>query len=276
MRILRIIERTYEPLHDKYVLGRGGASVNNRDICTQMAQKADMYLLTYQLGTEEIINGIHYAPHTKMNVISGMSPRAFGRAVKAFIACKDPLRWKIKEAAYQIDHEYINKYIKKLKPDIVNIVGIVPAVMSHIDCCKKAKIPVVVSLHGIMNTKYTSTPEYLKMIERDFCIRADKERIPVITVSAGTKNRLSEMYDIKDTSNYFVISNGIKNDMPVLTQMSYSVLLKRYGLDPNKKVVICSGTVTDNKNQCAVVRAWSLLPKDLTDSYQLVFTVKRR
>ena len=272
MKVLRIIEHAYEPVNNKYLFGKGGININTRDITANMATKAECYLMNYHFGTEETINGIHYPPHSKWNAVSGLSPKTICGAVKGFFKYKGSPTAKLIYAFKQIDCGYINKYIKKLRPDIVNVVGATPGVMSHIDCCQKANIPIVISLHGLNNKKTIKVYEGVKIRESELLKRVDRERIPLTVVSTGVKNEFTEIYDIKDNSNIFVVLNGIKDEMPKFDDDYRYQLLKKHGVEPNKKTVICSGAFTKNKTQIAVVRAWKLLPDEIKKTHQLIFT----
>ena len=269
MRVLFITPYIYEPVGEKFTHNRGGIDLYVGVLAREVAKSHEVYAITHAYGTGEEIGGIHYLPHHVWNTLSCMTPRRFFRAVRVFFQGHYSLKMRVRRATYQVDAAYLDRCIRRLRPDVVHIHGCMARIEEHIAACRASGIPVLVTLHGLNASIAKGTP--LAALERDLFRYADRNRVPMTVVSSGVKRRAIEGYQLKDGSNISVVLNGTEM-IPV--DPDREALCRRYGLDPDKQILICVGNISKNKNQAAVLRAWELLPPATRQSCQLAFLGK--
>lgn len=272
MRILFVTPYVYEPSGGKFTHNRGGINLYVRDLAEELAKSHEVYVITHEYGTREEIDGIHYLSHRVWDTLSCLTPRRLVRAIRAFFQGQYSLKMRVRRATYEVDCAYLDRCIRRLRPDVVHIHGCMTRVNEHIAVCRAAGIPVLVTLHGLLGLDESSakgTP--LEALERGLFQYADRERVRLTVVSSGVKRRAVEGYQLHDGSNISVVLNGIKTE-PV--DPDRGELCRRYGLDETKEILICVGSVGERKNQAALLRAWELLLPEARQNCQLVFLGK--
>lgn len=269
MRVLFITPYIYEPVGGKFIRNRGGVDLYVGVLAREVAKSHEVYAVTHAYGTGEEIGGIHYLPHHFRDTLSCLTPRRFFRAVHAFFQGHYSLKMRIRRAMFQVDAAYLDRCIRRLHPDVVHIHGCMSRIEEHVEACRACGVPVLITLHGLLGLDESSakgTP--LEALERELFQYADRNRVPLTVVSSGVKRRAIEGYQLKDGGNISVVLNGTEM-APV--DPDRETLCRRYGLDPEKEILICVGSLCERKNQTAVLRAWDLMPEEARQRSQLAF-----
>lgn len=130
-------------------------------------------------------------------------------------------------------------------------------------------IPTIVS---VMDLSYLHYPETFKKNDlyqltkwTEYSVRQAKK---VITISNSSKNDIIKYYKV-DEDKVRVVYLGLKN----LSMNESEKDLKEFGV--NKKFILFVGTLQPRKNITRLIGAFSKLPEDLKDNYQLVVIGKK-
>lgn len=241
MKILIIMNYMYEEgTFEKY---RGGICRYVPHLGKSIAEipNTEVYAITYSKNSKKCIDGIHYIEHRNIDVIN-----TYLKNIRHITNDSKTLF----DIYHLSDQKYISKSIKTVHPDIVNIHGCMHGMFDYIETCKLLKIPVIVTLHGLLGLdKVTVADESMKGIEKKLFMYADKNRLPLSVISSGIKRRARIGYKLKNTDNISVINNGIvANNIVENSKIKY--LFK-----DNLKYVLCIGRIYNLKNQIMVVSA---------------------
>lgn len=265
MKVLFLTGYMYEEgVYEKY---NGGINIYVTQLAKSLAKKKSIsvYALTYGKGKSNNIDGVKYISHTYYDLLKTY----IGMAKKNIRLT--PKKNSLKKLYHVVDYAYIDQCIKKEKPDIVHIHGVMTGMIQHIQCCKLYGIPVLVTLHGLLSSEGGNPKTLLSEIEKDFFEYADNERIAISVISSGIKKRASRIYNLKDNSNIQVIGNGLAlNEKKYIKEDIYS----KYGLSKGKPILVCIGRIYPLKNQVLVAKAVEKMGEKLKKEVQLVFVGK--
>lgn len=95
-----------------------------------------------------------------------------------------------------------------------------------------------------------------------------KKAKKIITISNSSKNDIIKHYGIAD-ENVNVVHLGLKE----ISMDSSKKSLKEFGVD--KKFILYVGTLQPRKNIVSLIKAFSILPNELKENYQLVIIGKK-
>lgn len=263
MKVLILVPRIYEPAGDKFVKHKAGLELYVHDIAQELAKKDEVYVLTHSFGTRETINGIHYISHTKWDVLSGVKAKSVKRAWQAFRKAKgNGLKNRLKHAAFEFDYGYYEKAILRLQPDIVHFHGCARGLLSQLAFCKERGIPVLVTLHGLigLDPSVHATRELME-IEAALFRLADQEGLPMTVISSGVKRRAVAHYGLANGGSISIILNG--TDFLDAACGRGIDIHEKYGIPRDKRIICCVGSISEGKNQAALVAAWPFLSEEL-------------
>jgi glycosyltransferase involved in cell wall biosynthesis len=175
------------------------------------------------------------------------------RALKVMVASNERISYKVRILLYFLTGAYVERIIKKNKPDILHIHGITEGSLPYIYACARTETPYVVTLHGLLSfNKTTNATDFSRSLERQFLMFAAKKNINLSVVSTGIKNRVNQWLG-NDFNNIKVICNPVKRG-------------QFYELDDteerNKKLILCVGNINERKNQKMVLNAYELVKHD--------------
>lgn len=157
---------------------------------------------------------------------------------------------------------YIQKYIKKIDPDIIHIHEISAERLFALNLALKNKIPLILTSHGIKSDvheyKDVSIPEklyYRKLFENDIFNNVISKKNNYITaVSSDIKEKIVNYYNIPE-NKIRVILNGISNDFIKTNETNKYELRKKHNIPLEKKVFLTVGTLSKRKNQILVLKS---------------------
>lgn len=166
-------------------------------------------------------------------------------------------RYKI--AKYTVSTGFNEYLIRCVRPDVVFIHSMMPAVFPFIMASLRQQVPFVISLHGVFSFLHA---EFGTCVEQNILKLLVKHRVEVTFVSSGTRRRLAEIYGFL-SDNMKVVLNALP---PVSVRPSDGKV--RTGC------IVSVGNLCDRKNQWQTLMAYCLLPDVLRQRHSLCFIGK--
>lgn len=246
-------------------------------------------------GNKESNDKYRIVRHMWRDIFGCLSIKDMPSAINTFFSYNGSLKEKARQVYFELDKGFVRKQIIREKPDVVSIHGIGMITKSYIDVCEELHQKYTLTLHGLIGLDDSiNAPRIDKQRERDVLIECNKKGIPVSVISSGIKKRIIENYlkcpgdnitvitngtDIKDSQEndkYSVVHRQLQNcNIEVAEELFcqyialYSKKLKSQdymNLESvyellvcckiiEKKVVLCVGNITQNKNQIQLVDA---------------------
>jgi glycosyltransferase involved in cell wall biosynthesis len=161
------------------------------------------------------------------------------------------------------------KVVKQNGYDIIHFHGISPANNILMQYCLKNDIKFIVTLHGLNAfSKSIKISTYQANVEKNFLKKAYLKKIPVSVISQGIKKEIMRYLQVEKVDNFQVISNGCVIEEKFTPKVN---IYKKYNIKHNKKIALCVGNLSKNKNQLQVVRAYAKLSKEERSRFVILF-----
>lgn len=149
---------------------------------------------------------------------------------------------------------YLEKIIKKINPDIIQIHGIGLDYIPFIEVAYNSNIPFVLTLHGLnffdSNIKLYSKKE----IEKDIIEFINYQKYHITTVSTGVQKQIIKNFNILNPEFIEVVNDGT-DFYNWERNFNKALLRKKFSIDNDKFVIISVGNISSRKNQKFVVDA---------------------
>ncbi len=252
MKVLIATPYIYKQEWPEFTKNQTGFGIMVNLIFESVSDDADVYLISHVItkGHEKVIK------HTWGNVFGGARLKDWKNGFKYFFKYTQGIKGRLRYFYYALNAGCFRKTINEIKPDIVHIHGIGVQTKHYIDCCEEARVPYVVTLHGLIGLDESiKAPSWDKQIEKDFLISSDKQGVPVTVISTGMKRRIEENYLHHEANNITVVCNGTRIpyteelvNLPVLDIRDKFQLV-------DEKIIVVNGTLCNRKNQIQIVRA---------------------
>lgn len=245
MKILSMVRSIHDEKTQQFCTNYTGVGMVTRNICDYIGRSHSSYLFVgkYRLPQMQIGN-IHIVDTTAEIPIDGYIDE--------------------NEKNLQIMTRIFEQTLDNLQPDIVNFHSIGDLTRRCMDVCLEKRIPFVYTSH-----LYIGQQRKIKRYDRTVQWESDLFKVPglnIIAVSTGMRKLiLKDFPEIKE-ENICVIKNGTD----FKAELIESCIVKKYSLE-NKKVLLCVGTLSERKNQKQLVRAFSLLDKNLQEKIRIFF-----
>lgn len=268
MKIFELAPYAYFDGHTEFNKTSGAAFAIS-DICEALAKSNDVFLLTQSAITNGFsFKGINVCRRTWIDIILNMKLQSFGDGFKAISGLDAPFIYKLKVLLYFLSQGYTEKLLRKVTPDIVHIESIgfytLPFMMASVNC----GIPFVATNHGLISfAGKERVDSKQKLMESEFFKLAEQFDIPITCVSTGSIRRLKEAFGISG-ENVCKVGNCIGE---FALSENTDQLRNELGISESDYVVICVGSITENKNQIQVARAYKLLPANIRARTVLLF-----
>lgn len=272
MKVLFYTKKIYEPAGGLFLRDHAGLAMYVHDIAEEIQNDVDLHVLTSIPCKGVDVGNIHYVKYSKADFISCITFRGLVSGIKKAISLKKgSIRQRLKEIYWEIDRNYFNKLVKRLKPDVVHIHGCTENITGQVEYCSKQSIPCIVTLHGLIGIDPTVIgSQELKAKEGEILRYMEKHQMPVSTISSGVKKRAIDFYALENSANIRVIINGTRQSAVQCTSDSADIK-KAYGIAPDKKVICCVGGLSTRKNQLSLVEAWAKTDARIRGEHELVF-----
>ena len=229
----------------------------------------DMYVLTQSAITDEkIIGKIHIVRRKWPDILKNIKPQYIIQGLKTLkdTGCKGLS--KLNNIFYFCASGYVEAVIRQLKPDVVHIHTITYYSLGYLMACVRTNVPFLVTLHGLSSLNPSIfDSEKRKKLEKDFLKLAQEKNIPVTVISTGVKKRIEQQIVGKPCHNISVITNGTAIDISHIT----SNIRQKHSISPHKKILLCVGNVSINKNQYQVLDAYTHFSDEIKKDFVLLF-----
>ena len=186
--------------------------------------------------------------------------------------CKMSLKRRIHALSHYLYGPYVERLLKKNKPDIVSIRGIGYYTKPLINACERTNTKYIVSLHGLISFLDESlvTNKEASM-EKELFRRAIEEEKPVTVIATGIKTRMLKEFRVESCNNVMVVNNGIDRNNQPIDKYHIEEIRTKYNISKNDKVIISAAHITARKNQIQILRSYLLLPEDIRNTTKLLF-----
>lgn len=232
-------------------------------ITDSLAVENEVYIVTTHFYSKSLIkNQSNIMYNSIRSVIKGFKINEFRNYMKIIKVSKG--KQKIKNIMlYLMINSVINK-INEVKPDIIHIHGIGFSSMCYSIAAIKTKVPFVFTLHGLLSfSTDNDIDEYTKTIEKIFLEKSLLKNQQISLVSSGIKNKILKRLNCQMSSSLKVILNATDISVNITPNVN---IMEKYKLTPGKKIMICVGSICNNKNQKQLIRACSMLNDEVKNN----------
>lgn len=272
MKILELAPYAYLENKKSFHRNRSGLAYMVGDIVEVLSLYEEVYLLTQSYFTKKelYLKNLHICGKKWWDIFFNTKYKYFKNGLKAIKGMEVSRGYKLKIIFYFLTQGYVEKVIKNVKPDVVHIHTIGYYTLPFILACVNCKIPFIITLHGVISDlTLADIDAKQRNLEGQFCELASRCNIPVTVISSGVKQRLVHKFNIKEDT-LTVILNGFKPCSKINQNDIYNLKTK-LNISKNDKVFICVGSITKRKNQIQVVKAFSLMKKEVREKIKVIF-----
>lgn len=237
-----------------------GASYTFYSIADELGKEHQVYVYV-QCGKYESckVGNFELIGKSYSNVLTPSFPyiKAWFTALKS--EHKINLNRALHYAYYYFAGNHIEKIIKEIKPDIVNIRSGDFSTIACILACERLHVKFIVSCHGLSFTvNNDSIRPSVKELDKSLYRYCEKKLIPMTVISSGMKKRVIKSLGLKG-NNIFVVPNGVDKRKVEPSNYSMIELKKSLRISENDFIIISAGTIGARKNQIQIVKAYGLL-----------------
>ena len=269
MVILFLSPSIYSSEISEFTRNKTGFGMMVREIIENISSLDEAYLLTHVIREEGKMGNATIVSHTWKNIFLNISLKDFLMGIHHSLKFKQTFKDRLRYIYYYLNAGYIRKIIKKLNPDIVHIHGIKYSTKPYIDVCRELRVPFLVTLHGLIGLNDSViVAQHEKKLEKDFLRNSEKEGISVTVISSGIKNRIMKKYSLQSAKNIKVINNGTN---VVRSDNSFINIRSKYNIEKSKKIILCIGNISVNKNQIQVLEVFHSLSKEWKEKIVIMF-----
>lgn len=259
MKVLYVASSVYNPDDNR-------KTVTGYDyIVSEIAQKLsakcemDLYLLRpYPRCCK--LNEVSIIGHNYMDLIKYFRFRDMPTYFKIAFKSKTDVKSRIRNVSYYLTMRDIERLIKKNKYDIVHIHGVTFMCALSAVAPARCKVPFLFTMHGLISYGIPNISQIDMDSEQAILNMVRDNDFVITTVSTGTKMVPCNDKNINQ-DKVVVINNAVK----IETTQEISDWIEKYPQVRGKKIILSVGSMTTNKNQIQLLRAYRLLPKDIQD-----------
>ncbi len=269
MVILFLSPSIYKSEISEFTRNKTGFGMMVREIIENVSSLDETYLLTHAIRKEGKMGDVTIVSHTWKNIFLSISLKDFLTGIHHSLKFKQKFKDRLRYIYYYLNAGYIRKTIKKLNPDIVHIHGIKYSTKPYIDVCRELRMPFLVTLHGLIGLNDSViVAQHEKKLEKEFLQISEKENISVTVISSGIKNRIMKNYSLQSAKNIKIINNGTN----IVKSDNYFVDIRsKYNIEKSKKIILCIGNISVNKNQIQVLEVFHSLSKEWKEKIVILF-----
>ncbi len=171
-------------------------------------------------------------------------------------------QWRL--LMYCLTGGFLEKLIRKEKPDVVFVHGIGNKEIPFIYACAETNTRIVITLHGLLSLdrNAVSASDFVAACEQNLLIETQKAGVPVTMIASGMKNRMEKTLNASLT-NVTIVNN--------FCESVFEHAYKRSDRDDNKtRRILSIGSLYKLKNQIQIIRAYELLKRQTEENIELV------
>lgn len=177
---------------------------------------------------------------------------------------KNSIKSRIKSLKLFLIMKSIDELIKKNSYDLIHIQGASFGYFIVASLAKRHKIPVLFTLHGLLDFGTPCMQTIDKNSERLLLSMIRDSGAYMTVVSRGIKDIVCKECGIKE-NRIIVINNAV--NMPKGKESNS--IKDKYNIG-KRKVILSVGTISAQKNQIQLIRAFKLLPEEIRRQYIIV------
>ena len=239
-------------------------------IVSEIAQKLrekceiDIYLLRpYPRSCK--VNAVSIIGHRYKDLIKYFRFRDIPTYFKIAFKEKTDVKSRIRNVSYYLTMRDIERLIQRNKYDIVHIHGVTFMCALSSIAPARCKVPFLFTMHGLISYGVPNISQINMESEQAVLNLVRDNDFMITTVSTGTKMVPCED-KIIDTNKVVVINNAVK----IETTQELSNWTEKYPQVSGKKVILSIGSMTANKNQIQLLRAFRLLPIQIQNETMII------
>lgn len=237
------------------------------EIAQKLSEKCeiDIYLLRpYPRSCK--VNAVSVIGHSYKDLVKYFRFRDIPTYLKIAFKAKTDVKSRIRNVSYYLTMRDIEQLIKKKKFDIIHIHGVTFMCALSAVAPARCKVPFLFTMHGLISYGIPNISQIDMESEQAVLNMVRDNEFVITTVSTGTKMVPCEDKKI-NPDKVVVVNNAVK----VETAQDVLDWIEKYPQVRGKKVILSIGSMTTNKNQIQLLRAYRLLPKDIQDKTMLFF-----
>lgn len=268
MKILFITPYITSTCHPALLKNQTGFGYMVHDIAQYVAKTDEVDLFISMAFTPQMeVDGFRIIGRSKWGVLKKMKFSSLWDGISFNRMYRQPFKSRLRTLYIFVSMGQVEHILKLKKYDIVHIHGCSELTDAAIKVCQKAKIPFIVTLHGLNSFDLSiKQNEAMRRYERNFLKEAAVNHYPVSFISTGNKNTAEESTGVKADS-FRVVCNGCNTQK----QPKVEDVRAEYSITLSDFVFAFVGNISVNKNQIQVARAWKLLPNDLREKCKVLF-----
>ena len=232
----------------------------NQIACALAARGDEVYVSASSLfhpGLSAEVAGYRLLPRSLGSLLRHSRLRDWWRVVRYVLTSqklKAGERYMI--AKYTVSTGFNEHLIRSIRPDVVSVQSMMPAVFPFILASLRCQVPFAVSLHGVFSFMY---PYWGTCAEQNILKLLVKQGTAVTFVSSGTRNRLAQCY------------GHLYNNMRVVLNALPPFSVRPKGENIHRGCIVSVGNLCEHKNQIQTLAAFSLLPEEVRKRHTLCF-----
>ena len=232
----------------------------NQIACALAARGDEVYVSASSLfhpGLSAEVAGYRLLPRSLGSLLRHSRLRDWWRAVRyALTSQKLKAGERYMIAKYMASTGFNEHLIRSIRPDVVSVQSMMPAVFPFILASLRCQVPFAVSLHGVFSFMY---PYWGTCAEQNILKLLVKQGTAVTFVSSGTRNRLAQCY------------GHLYNNMRVVLNALPPFSVRPKGENIHRGCIVSVGNLCEHKNQIQTLAAFSLLPEEVRKRHTLCF-----
>ena len=248
-----------------------GAAFAIADIAEGLAQENEVYLLTQSAITKGFVsNKVNVIKRTWFDIFKNASLTHILDGIRAGRGIVASWTYRLKIILYFLSQGHAESVLRELKPDIAHIESVGFYTLPFMRACLNCNIPFVISNHGLgLFLEEGELDKKQRNMELELYRLSGEKGLLISCVSTGIIKRVCNTYGLSN-NNIRKIGNCIGHFEPVISS-EVEHLKTKYGIDENDKVIVCLGSICNNKNQIQVARAYTLLDEKIKEHTKLIF-----
>lgn len=257
MKVLFIASSVYIP-DDKRKTVTGYDYIVS-EIAQKLSEKCsiDLYLLRpYSRSLN--VNSVSVISHSSKDLLKYFRFRDIPAYIKIALKSKTDIKSRLRNVSYYLTMRDIEWLIQKNKYDIVHIHGVTFMCALSSLAPARCMVPFLFTMHGLISYGIPNISQIDQESEQAVLNMVRDNDFVITTVSTGTKMVPCKDKGI-DPNRIVVVNNAVKIEM----SQDVSDWSEKYPQMMGKQIILSVGSMTNNKNQIQLLRAYRLLPKEI-------------
>lgn len=261
-----------DPAFEKNITGFGHMVRDIADYVSRFGVGVDV-LTTSAITTGRSYRAVTILKRTWTDLLRSFKPYYIGKALQFIFTARPNRGNAIRILYYNFSAGYVEAVVRKGRYDVVHLHGLGFHTQAYIECCERVGVKYLITLHGLntYNESNDMDPSE-RRYEAHFLRWALARGIPMTVVSTGLLAKIRQIAGAEELPHLDVVNNGTVTSAVV--KVSVPDIRVKYGVAPDRKILLCVGNVSPRKNQAQIVRAYALLPEAIRDRIYILFLGK--